>query len=177
MELTQCIKRRLQVKEMVCEGITRTLGHSGRGTAARGSGPHTIPYQQCRHQNQINNMRLRDPFSLIVAKGNFGESLRSMATSMIDQSGKKKCLGVDCENDAGPLQCPTCLKTGIKDSFFCSQDCFKRNWVCLPLCACRYSDRPLKLARTTTKPCIRPRKAKRRMPPNTNQPTDAITHF
>lgn len=42
---------------------------------------------------------------------------------------KKKCLGVDCENDAGGLQCPTCLKLGVKDSFFCSQDCFKKNWV------------------------------------------------
>ena len=42
---------------------------------------------------------------------------------------KKKCLGTDCENDAGALQCPTCLKLGIKDSFFCSQDCFKKNWV------------------------------------------------
>ncbi|CAH0056771.1 unnamed protein product [Clonostachys solani] len=42
---------------------------------------------------------------------------------------KKKCLGVDCPNDAGSLQCPTCLKLGIKDSFFCTQDCFKKNWV------------------------------------------------
>jgi methionyl aminopeptidase len=42
---------------------------------------------------------------------------------------KKKCLGADCDNDAGALQCPTCLKLGIKDSFFCAQDCFKRNWV------------------------------------------------
>ncbi|KAI7780532.1 hypothetical protein LA080_015933 [Diaporthe eres] len=41
---------------------------------------------------------------------------------------KRKCLSVDCENDAGSLQCPTCLKLGIKDSFFCSQDCFKKNW-------------------------------------------------
>ncbi|EQK98592.1 methionine aminopeptidase 1 [Ophiocordyceps sinensis CO18] len=41
---------------------------------------------------------------------------------------KKKCLGVDCDNKAGSLQCPTCLKLGIKDSYFCSQDCFKRNW-------------------------------------------------
>lgn len=44
---------------------------------------------------------------------------------------KKKCLGADCDNDAGALQCPTCLKLGIKDSFFCAQDCFKRNWVCI----------------------------------------------
>lgn len=42
---------------------------------------------------------------------------------------KRKCLSVDCDNDAGSLQCPTCLKLGIKDSFFCSQDCFKKNWV------------------------------------------------
>ncbi|OAQ83128.1 methionine aminopeptidase 1 [Purpureocillium lilacinum] len=41
---------------------------------------------------------------------------------------KKKCLGADCENEAGSLQCPTCLKLGVKDSFFCSQDCFKKNW-------------------------------------------------
>ncbi|KAG7139695.1 Methionine aminopeptidase 1 like protein [Verticillium longisporum] len=41
---------------------------------------------------------------------------------------KRKCMGEDCSNDAGSLQCPTCLKVGIKDSFFCSQDCFKKNW-------------------------------------------------
>ncbi|RWA14074.1 hypothetical protein EKO27_g1038 [Xylaria grammica] len=40
---------------------------------------------------------------------------------------KSKCLGADCEKNAGGLQCPTCLKLG-KESFFCSQDCFKRNW-------------------------------------------------
>ncbi|KAG0158999.1 hypothetical protein PDIDSM_6519 [Penicillium digitatum] len=39
----------------------------------------------------------------------------------------RKCRGVDCPNDAGTLQCPTCLKSGT-DSFFCSQDCFKRSW-------------------------------------------------
>lgn len=40
----------------------------------------------------------------------------------------RKCRGVDCPKDAGTLQCPTCLKSGV-DSFFCSQDCFKRSWV------------------------------------------------
>ncbi|KAF3917913.1 hypothetical protein ABW20_dc0108829 [Dactylellina cionopaga] len=39
-----------------------------------------------------------------------------------------KCKGVECTNPAGTLQCPTCLKLGIKNSFFCSQDCFKRSW-------------------------------------------------
>ena len=50
---------------------------------------------------------------------------------MPEPPAKKKCLSADCENDAGTLQCPTCLKLGVKDSYFCSQDCFKRNWVCL----------------------------------------------
>ncbi|KAF2402892.1 methionine aminopeptidase [Trichodelitschia bisporula] len=40
----------------------------------------------------------------------------------------KKCKGADCDKDAGALQCPTCQKLG-KESYFCSQDCFKRNWA------------------------------------------------
>jgi methionyl aminopeptidase len=40
----------------------------------------------------------------------------------------RKCAGKDCENDASALQCPNCQKLG-KEHFFCSQDCFKRNWV------------------------------------------------
>lgn len=39
----------------------------------------------------------------------------------------RKCTSKDCENDAGSLQCPNCQKLG-KESYFCSQDCFKRNW-------------------------------------------------
>ncbi|KAG9241232.1 peptidase M24, structural domain-containing protein [Calycina marina] len=41
----------------------------------------------------------------------------------------RKCMGSDCVQDAGALQCPTCLKLGIKDSYFCSQDCFRKNWA------------------------------------------------
>ena len=37
-------------------------------------------------------------------------------------------MGADCPNEASTLQCPTCQKIG-KDNFFCSQDCFKKNWV------------------------------------------------
>ncbi|CAK7221172.1 Methionine aminopeptidase 1 [Sporothrix curviconia] len=48
---------------------------------------------------------------------------------MADVSAKRPCAGGDCSNDAGTLQCPTCLKLGMKDSFFCSQECFGRNWV------------------------------------------------
>ena len=52
----------------------------------------------------------------------------------------RKCMGDDCNNDAGSLQCPTCLKLGIKDSYFCSQDCFKRNWVSANIsCSCTHT--------------------------------------
>ncbi|KAL3483428.1 putative methionine aminopeptidase, type I [Aspergillus germanicus] len=40
-----------------------------------------------------------------------------------------KCCGTDCEKEAGTLQCPTCLKLGVRGSYFCSQDCFKKNWT------------------------------------------------
>ncbi|KAF1834178.1 methionine aminopeptidase [Decorospora gaudefroyi] len=39
----------------------------------------------------------------------------------------RKCSGKDCEKDASALQCPNCQKLG-KERYFCSQDCFKRNW-------------------------------------------------
>lgn len=52
---------------------------------------------------------------------------------------KKTCLGVDCENEASSLQCPKCLSLGIKDSYFCSQECFKKNWVG-SLVGSRYSE-------------------------------------
>ncbi|EMC94305.1 hypothetical protein BAUCODRAFT_35491 [Baudoinia panamericana UAMH 10762] len=42
-------------------------------------------------------------------------------------TNKRECSGDDCTNDAGNLQCPTCQKLG-KESYFCGQDCFKRNW-------------------------------------------------
>ncbi|KAK8213687.1 peptidase M24, structural domain-containing protein [Phyllosticta capitalensis] len=44
-----------------------------------------------------------------------------------DDAQPRKCLGKDCPNDATTLQCPTCQKLG-KESYFCSQDCFKKNW-------------------------------------------------
>ncbi|KAJ5933501.1 hypothetical protein N7454_005830 [Penicillium verhagenii] len=42
---------------------------------------------------------------------------------------EKKCSGADCDKKAGTLQCPTCLKQGVEGSYFCAQDCFKRNWA------------------------------------------------
>ncbi|KAL2863809.1 methionine aminopeptidase MAP1 [Aspergillus lucknowensis] len=46
---------------------------------------------------------------------------------MTAEVAPRKCLGLECANHAGALQCPTCLKMGL-DSPFCSQDCFKRSW-------------------------------------------------
>ncbi|CEN61361.1 Putative Methionine aminopeptidase [Aspergillus calidoustus] len=46
---------------------------------------------------------------------------------MAAEVATRKCRGLECPKDAGSLQCPTCLKMGL-DSFFCSQDCFKRSW-------------------------------------------------
>ncbi|XP_034115702.1 methionine aminopeptidase 1 [Drosophila nasuta] len=39
----------------------------------------------------------------------------------------QKCESTNCDKEA-TLQCPTCLKLGIKGSFFCSQACFKGFW-------------------------------------------------
>ena len=36
------------------------------------------------------------------------------------------CETPGCTSSA-KLQCPTCIKLGIK-GFFCSQECFKENW-------------------------------------------------
>lgn len=38
-----------------------------------------------------------------------------------------KCAGCN-DKEASRLECPTCKKLGIKGSFFCDQDCFKKNW-------------------------------------------------
>lgn len=37
------------------------------------------------------------------------------------------CETPGCKLEAR-LQCPTCLKLEIKGSFFCTQECFKKNW-------------------------------------------------
>jgi len=48
-------------------------------------------------------------------------------------AAKRLCIGVACANPISTLQCPTCLKLG-KESFFCSQDCFKTSWVTFSYC-------------------------------------------
>lgn len=52
-----------------------------------------------------------------------------IANAKVVAPGRRKCLGVDGENEASALDCPNCLKSGVHDSFFCSQDCLKKNWV------------------------------------------------
>ncbi|SAM01724.1 hypothetical protein [Absidia glauca] len=39
----------------------------------------------------------------------------------------QSCQSPDCDKPA-KLQCPSCLKLKIEGSFFCSQECFKKNW-------------------------------------------------
>lgn len=38
-----------------------------------------------------------------------------------------ECSSAVCDKAASDLKCPVCLKQGV-DSFFCDQNCFKRNW-------------------------------------------------
>ncbi|CAJ0601599.1 unnamed protein product [Cylicocyclus nassatus] len=39
-----------------------------------------------------------------------------------------RCEGFQCDKPA-KLRCPTCIKLGLKDSYFCDQTCFKANWA------------------------------------------------
>uniref|UniRef100_A0A7I4YKB7 Methionine aminopeptidase n=1 Tax=Haemonchus contortus TaxID=6289 RepID=A0A7I4YKB7_HAECO len=41
---------------------------------------------------------------------------------------ERRCEGFECGKPA-KLRCPTCIKLGLKDSFFCDQVCFKANWA------------------------------------------------
>ncbi|KAI6176306.1 Methionine aminopeptidase 1 [Aphelenchoides bicaudatus] len=37
------------------------------------------------------------------------------------------CMNFGCKNPA-KSKCPTCIKLGLSDAWFCSQDCFKESW-------------------------------------------------
>ncbi len=39
----------------------------------------------------------------------------------------RQCQGEGCAQPA-KMQCPTCVKSGLESTFFCTQDCFKKNW-------------------------------------------------
>lgn len=61
-----------------------------------------------------------------------------MADTESTEASKRTCLGADCQNEASDLQCPTCLKAGVQNSVFCSQECFKKNWVSQTYTILRY---------------------------------------
>jgi zf-MYND-like zinc finger, mRNA-binding len=83
------------------------------------------------------------------------------ARDTMDQAAlqPRKCPGLNCDNDASTLQCPKCKEMGV-ESFFCSQDCFKRSWVGV-LGLRKTGDRPsnaiLTPTRLSTRPCTRVR--------------------
>jgi hypothetical protein len=45
-----------------------------------------------------------------------------------NSSGRmSRCQALGCKN-VGKMQCPTCIQHKMPPSYFCSQDCFKREW-------------------------------------------------
>lgn len=38
------------------------------------------------------------------------------------------CKTPGCTQPVGKLRCPTCLKLGLPDAYFCSQQCFRNSW-------------------------------------------------
>lgn len=55
--------------------------------------------------------------------------LQSKKKSLTSSCSSLKKM-TDCLNCAKPstLKCPTCLKKGLPDSHYCSQECFKASW-------------------------------------------------
>uniref|UniRef100_A0A1I7WSN1 Methionine aminopeptidase n=1 Tax=Heterorhabditis bacteriophora TaxID=37862 RepID=A0A1I7WSN1_HETBA len=45
----------------------------------------------------------------------------------MDEMDGRACDSKGCGKPA-KLRCPTCIKMGLRDSFFCDQTCFKTNW-------------------------------------------------
>ena len=41
----------------------------------------------------------------------------------------RRCSGIECTKAATKLKCPTCQKLGLPNTYFCSQACFKENWL------------------------------------------------
>lgn len=91
------------------------------------------------------------------------------------------CRGVNCNQVATKLQCPVCLKLGIQGVFFCSQDCFKKNWnihksmhktedpICSPSSTLTYNPFPNFVYTGTLKACY-PLSAPRKVPSHIQLP-------
>ena len=65
----------------------------------------------------------------VIAAVCSGQPVKKRMPSVGDSTcaEQRKCAG--CDKPASSLQCPKCLQLNILDSYFCDQDCFKRNWV------------------------------------------------
>ncbi len=113
-------------------------------TLAGGTYPSCLTtYGQCVASQNSQDCRWRSLLHPLPPRPD-DQSLRCQLTPpthdamAVEPPTKKKCLGIDCPNDAQVVAVPTCLKLGINDSFFCSQDCFKKNWVSVLTCARPY---------------------------------------
>src|SRR3989338_2177015 len=40
----------------------------------------------------------------------------------------RTCGAIECEKPAPSLRCPTCVKLGLPDTYFCSQECYQLMW-------------------------------------------------
>ena len=45
-----------------------------------------------------------------------------------DGAGGPATICAHCAKAADKLKCPSCVKMGLKDTYFCDQDCFKAAW-------------------------------------------------
>lgn len=79
---------------------------------------------ECSSQCQtVTTDNLCNIFFFFVSSSTFSsKSKLTMAAS------DHVCLSAGC-GKAATLQCPTCIKLKIEGSYFCSQECFKSNWV------------------------------------------------
>ncbi len=95
--------------------------------------PDTKPYTSSITDHTVLHQAFLGAYSKLgtyYINLSFSTKAHRIRVYAMDQAAEKprKCPGLECENDASTLQCPTCLKQGI-ERYFCSQDCFKRSWV------------------------------------------------
>ena len=54
----------------------------------------------------------------------YSQLLRTMSTKV----AVKPCSAKNCSNDATTLKCPICVKLSLRATYFCTQECFKKNY-------------------------------------------------
>lgn len=64
----------------------------------------------------------------LVTRANLTFSMAAVDMEAAQGEVLQNICGTAGCNSSAKLQCPTCIKLGIKGSYFCSQDCFKGNW-------------------------------------------------